>query len=229
MWDRHAEYPDKTTKWHIFSVGVANVTAGSDTTGSAISGILYHLLTYPRVLAKLKDEIREAGDRGKLSGRPTFKESQEMPYLEAVVKESLRLHSSVGLPMWRVVLEGGIEIAGQFLPAGTNVGINAWVAHRNKDVWGQEAGVFRPERWLEAQAEADAGSKARLQRMEAYYMPFGLGSRTCIGRHVSMFGISKLVPRLVRDFAFELAEPGMECENSWLVIPKGLQIRVRRA
>lgn len=125
-----------------------------------------------------------------------------MPYLEAVVKESLRLHSSVGLPMWRVVPEGGIEIAGQFLPAGTNVGINAWVAHRNKDVWGQDADVFRPERWLEAQAEADAGSKARLQRMEAYYMPFGLGSRTCIGRHVSMFEISKLVPRLVRDFAF---------------------------
>lgn len=58
IWDRHAEHPDKTTKWHIFSVGVANVTARSDTTGSAISGILYHLLTYPRVLAKLKDEIR---------------------------------------------------------------------------------------------------------------------------------------------------------------------------
>lgn len=51
-----------------------------------------------------------------------------MPYLDAVVKEALRLHAAVGLPLWRAVPEGGAEIAGQYLPAGTKVGTNAWVA-----------------------------------------------------------------------------------------------------
>ncbi|KAF3765993.1 cytochrome P450 [Cryphonectria parasitica EP155] len=231
LWDRHDENPDKTTKDHIFMVGLSNITAGSDTTASTLSGLLYHLLVNPRVLARLEDEIMGFATSGKLSERPTFDETRQMPYLDAVVKEALRLHSAVGLPLWRVVPEGGVEVAGHFLPAGTNVGVNAWTAHRNEEVWGRDAEVFRPERWLEAQAEADVGgNKARLQRMEAYYLPFGLGSRTCIGRHISILEISKLVPRLLRDFAFELARPGeeMQCEDFWFVLPKSLAVKVRR-
>lgn len=99
--------------------------------------------------------------------------------------------------------------------------------HRNEDVWGADAGEFRPERWTEAQL---AGNKERLRRMEAYYLPFGLGSRTCIGRHISMLEISKLMPRLIRDFEFGLERPGEEwdCENFWFVLVKDFSVRVKR-
>lgn len=230
LWDKHEEDPERVSKYHVFVMALSNLTAGSDTTSSTLSGILHLLLTNPRVLTKLKEEIADFTAKGLLSERPRFKEAQQMPYLEVVMKESLRLHSAVGLPLWRVVPEGGVEVAGEFLPAGTNVGVNAWVAHRNKQIWGEDADVFRPERWLEAQAEADAGRKEQLQRMEGYYLPFGLGSRTCIGRHISTLEISKLLPRLLRDFDFELEKPngGMDCDSYWFVLPKSLSVLVRK-
>lgn len=230
LWDKHDENPDRLTQHHIFMVGLANITAGSDTTSTTLSGMLHFLLTHPQVLATLKSEIDEFTAKGQLSGRPTFKQAQQMPYFDAVVKESLRLHSAVGLPLWRVVPEGGVEVAGQFIPAGANVGINPWVAHRNQEVWGADAEEFRPERWVDAQAEAEAGRKERLQRMEAYHISFGLGARTCIGRHISILEMTKLVPRLLRDFEFELVRPedGMKCDDFFFVLPMNLWVSVRR-
>lgn len=231
MWDKHDEDPARITSHHIFVVGMENINAGSDTTASTLSGLLYFLLANPQALAKLKEEIQQFTASGQLSEQPSFKECQQMPYLDAVLKESLRLHSAVGLPLWRVVPKGGVEIAGQFVPEGTNIGINAWVAHRNPTVWGPDAEVFRPERWLEAQAEAEAGNKEKLQRMEGYYLPFGWGSRTCIGRHISTLEIKKLVPRLLRDYELELERPQdrFETEDYWFVLPRELKVRIKKA
>lgn len=108
--------------------------------------------------------------------------------------------------------------------------MTADIKHLNEDVWGPDASEFRPERWLEAQAEALGGNKDRLRRMEAYYLPFGLGSRTCIGRHISILEISKLMPRLLRDFEFKLERPDeeWECNNTWFVIPNNFYVRVRK-
>lgn len=220
LWDKHDEDPDRVSRYHIFMVGLSNITAGSDTTSSTLSGLLYLLLSHPRALARLTAEL----DAAALSDPPTFKEGQALPYLDAAIKESLRLHSAVGLPLWRVVPPGGgLEVAGHLLPPGTNVGVNAWTAHRNPAVWGADAGEFRPERWLEA-------DRSRLAAMEAYYLPFGLGARTCIGRHISILEVVKLMPRLLREFEFGLARPedGMTCDDFWFVLPKNFMVNVKR-
>ena len=65
----------------------------------------------------------------------------------------MRLHSGVSYPLERVVPQGGAKICGQFVPEGTVVGVNAWVVHRNKDIYGSDAEQFRPERWLDADEE----------------------------------------------------------------------------
>lgn len=80
----------------------------------------------------------------------------------------LRLFTTAGLPLWREVPEGGVEIDGRFFPEGTEVGISGWVAHRNESVF-PNAEAFEPERWLDAGKE---GSED-LRRMEKYYMPVG--------------------------------------------------------
>lgn len=90
-----------------------------------------------------------------------------MLYLQAVIKEALRMHPATGLLLWRVVPEGGAELCGKFFPAGTAVGLNTWCAHYNEDVFGVDARLFRPERWIEA--EKEGGEK--LRKMDAYYMP----------------------------------------------------------
>lgn len=72
------------------------------------------------------------------------------------------MHPATGLPLGRVVPDGGATICGRFFPAGTVVGVNSWVAHANKDVFGQDAQVFRPERWLV--------EKEEYARMDRYFV-----------------------------------------------------------
>ena len=168
--------PEKVTEYHLFMMSLSNLIAGSDTTAVSLSGILYHLLQNPETLQKLRAEIDEHDANNKL-GKDyiKFKEAQDMSYFQAVMKEGMRLHSAVGLPLWRVVPEGGAELAGRYFPAGTVVGINPWVAHYDEDVFGPDAVSFRPERWIEA--EKEGGNK--LKEMEDYYFPVSTVTYTC--------------------------------------------------
>lgn len=159
--------PEKVTDYHLFIMGQSNVTAGSDTTAISLSSIMWHLMRNQDVLGKLRAEIGRFTQQGRCSEHVTFKESQEMPYLQAVMKEALRVHSATGLPMWRVVPDGGAEISGRFFPAGTVVGVNTWVAHFDERVF-PDAEAFRPERWLEAENHPE-----RLKEMNQMYMPVG--------------------------------------------------------
>lgn len=164
------EDPDKgMTRYNVYMMGLSNVIAGSDTTSTALSGILWHLTAYPDAMARLREELDQTMREGKMTAsRITFKESQNLPYLQACIKEGLRMCSPTGLPMWRVVPKGGAEIMGRFFPEGSKVGINIWTAHYNKEVWGQDALRFRPERWLEAAKDSE-----HLKMLENNYMPVG--------------------------------------------------------
>jgi len=215
--------PDKVTPYHVWMMAMSNIIAGSDTTAVSLSSILYHVITTPTALSRLRQEISEKGLDNR---RTTFQDSQDMPYLQAVLKEGLRMHPATGLPLWRVVPEEGVQIGDHFLPAGTNVGLNSWVAHYDTNVYGPDAHIFRPERWEEAKTQ-DAD---QLKRMEANFMPFGLGSRTCIGRHISFLEMSKLIPELLKMFDFTLAMPKEEwkSKNYWFVKPEKLPCTISR-
>jgi len=218
--------PKKVTDYHIFMMGLSNIIAGSDTTAVSLSAILYNLVKYPDTMRKLREEVERCEAESRC-GHPyvSFKQSQDMPYLQAVMKEALRIHSATGLPLWRVVPHGGAEISGRFFPEATVIGVNTWVAHFNEDVFGKDAKQFRPERWIEAEKE----DGERLKEMEAYYMPFGLGSRTCLGKHISILEMSKLIPQLVRKFDFELEKADKEWEttNVWFVKPVDFTVKVK--
>ena len=189
---------DDKTEAEIIVVGAAasNIFAGSDTTGISLTSVMFQLLKHPDKLHKLRQEIGDAERAGTISSSPiTFAESQKLPYLRAVVKEGLRLHPATGLPLWRQVPKNGAVICGQHFPAGVNVGINAWVAHRNESVF-PDAEAFLPERWIDS-------SKEQLSKMESYFMAFGMGSRTCLGKNISLLEMDKVVPELVRRFDFD--------------------------
>jgi hypothetical protein len=119
--------PENFTGFHVLGGCVSNMIAGSDTTGASLSSILYHLLRNPPCMQKLQAEIAEFYEQGKLSEVPTFQEAQQMPYLQAVIKEALRIQPVAGLPPERVVPEGGVEIAGTFFPAGVSHGLNIYL------------------------------------------------------------------------------------------------------
>lgn len=213
----NAEEPSKMTAVDIFTICQSNIGAGSDTTSITLSAVLYYLLKYPATYRRLQEEIDAGIKAGTVSDPITFKEASQLLYLQAIIKEALRLHSATGLPLARVVPPSGASICGQKIPGGATVGINSWVAHRNTSVYGNDANVWRPERWLEIQ-EGGRGAE-----VEKYFFAFGMGSRTCIGKNLSLLEVSKLIPQLLRRFDFVLGEGLQHGEwrtsSRWFVKP----------
>jgi cytochrome P450 len=109
-----------------------------------------NLRQHPETLAKLRQELETAKAAGELSPIVTWKEARKLPYLEACVHETGRIHPPFGLNLERVVPAGGLDICGQHMPEGTIVGMNGWVVHRDQAVFGADAEDWRPERWIEA-------------------------------------------------------------------------------
>ncbi|KAM3077369.1 hypothetical protein ACMFMG_006719 [Clarireedia jacksonii] len=219
--------PKTVTRWDLISTCQSNIAAGSDTTAITLSSILYHLLKFPTTYQKLRKEIDDAEKEGRISDPITFKEAQELPYLQATIKEGLRVHPAVGLGLQRVVPPEGATLAGEFIPGGSTVGINAWVAHRNPTIFGADADTWRPERWFEIEEQGRAGE------VDKYFLSFGMGSRTCIGKNIGLLEMNKLIPQLVRRFDFELdgelkKDDGLVCENRWFVKQKNFKGRVLR-
>jgi cytochrome P450 len=220
----HSADPTKFTRDDIFTISSSNIGAGSDTTAITLSAIFYYLLKNPSTYHRLQSEVDTAAKDGMISNPVTFKEAQGLPYLNAVIKEALRLHPATGLPMARAVPPSGATLAGRPFPSGATVGINAWVAHHNQAVYGPDADSWRPERWLEIEEQGRGGE------IEKYSMAFGMGSRTCIGKNISLLEMSKLVPQLLRTFDFVLDESlrGREWEtmNRWFVKQVDFKARV---
>ena len=148
--------------------------AGGDTTAIALNSILYHLMRCPRAYDRLTAEIDAATAAGELARPVAYHEASRLPYLRAVVCEGMRVHPSVGLPLPRTVPLGGATVAGVRLPGGYRVGCNAAVVQCDRAVFGADADVFRPERWLYGDAA----------RMERAMLEFGYGPRVCLGKNV---------------------------------------------
>ncbi|PVH95098.1 cytochrome P450 [Periconia macrospinosa] len=193
----------------VFNTINVNIAAGSDTMGLTLIAAIYHLCRSPNSAQKLRDEIDDLASQSKLSNPVTFSEAQRMPYLQAVIKETFRVHPGVGVPLPRVVPSGGAEIAGTFFPEG--ISMNAWVLHRNEAIFGSDAYAFRPERWL--------GPKNEVASMERHLFTFGAGSRTCIGKNISLLELTKVIPQLHQRFNFELQGGVWETQNVFFVKP----------
>lgn len=114
-----------------------------------MQSFVWHVLSNAAVHKKLVVEVLHAP----LSPVVQYKEAQSLPYFQACLKEAMRLQPAVGFNITRNVPVGGAELNGTWLPGGTQVAVNAWVMHRDKDVFGEDADHFNPERWLNAPEE----------------------------------------------------------------------------
>lgn len=111
----------KVTRDNVMDACGANVAAGSDTTGISLSAIVWYLYRSPEKLAKLREELDIAASEGRISNPVTFAEAQQLPYLQAVIKEGLRLHPAVGTILARTVPPTGAELGGIHFPAGVSI------------------------------------------------------------------------------------------------------------
>lgn len=175
------DHPEFMTDRQVLASCNSMVFAGSETTAISLSSVFYHLVKHPRVYKTLMAELDEAARNGTIAEKEHHKvgwaEAQKLPYLDAVIQESFRVHPAAGLILERIVPPQGMDILGERIPGGTIVGCNPWVLHRRPEIFGKDVDVFRPERWLEA-------PKEQLKEMKATMFQFGAGARTCIGKNI---------------------------------------------
>ncbi|KGO45880.1 Cytochrome P450 [Penicillium expansum] len=208
--------PDFMTNKRILTMAVSMAFAGSETTAISIAAVFYYLLKNPDCMTRVRQELDDAVDNGTIVNRPTglvsWTESRQLPYLDACIKEAFRMHPAAGLPLERVVPASGVQISGHFIRGGTIVGCSPWVIHRREDIFGPDADIYNPDRWLTAPPD-------KLKTMDGMMLQFGAGSRTCIGKNISLMEIYKIIPSFLRRFEVQLAHPDQEWKlwNAWFV------------
>ena len=140
------------------------------------------------MLRKLQAELDQAAQRRQLSNPIiSYDYANNLPYLQAVVKESLRIWPPVVGLMQKVVPPEGDTLDGRFVPGGTQIGYCAWGVHRNPAVFGPDADLFRPERWFETDEEKPLAMHRTID------VVFGSGRYACLGKQVALIEVSKAI------------------------------------
>ncbi|KAM0128658.1 hypothetical protein ACHAO1_008880 [Botrytis cinerea] len=167
------------------------VFAGTDTTGNTITNAFYYILSSPSVYSKILDELTAYG----ITSHETFDCNvvQRLPYLTAVVKESMRIHTIVGGVLPRIVPDGGVVVDGYFMPAGTSISQSIHSLHHNASVFPSPE-KFDPERWI----------KDEEKELEKYFAPFSKGSRACLGMNLANQEIYVVIALFCARFEIEL-------------------------
>ncbi len=194
---------------------------------STMCAIIYYLAKNPRVQTKLQKELEE------VLGKPNpnipaddysteyslAEPIKNLKYLEAVIYETLRLHSTIGLGLPRVVPEGGLTILGKTFVPGTVVSVPAYTLHRNPAIFGEDADEFRPERWSEDNSTAmhkafigfSVGPRsvaACLYHDRKLTHPCFFMRRACLGRNLAFLNLTTFTAIIAHRYDVVLENPG---------------------
>lgn len=162
------------------------VIAGSDTSATTIRTVLLHLLTHPTSYQRLLSEIDTAISLGQISSPITDAQARRLPYLQSVIRESLRLLPPASGPFFKTVPPSGETINGLFIPGGTQIGSSPLAIHHSPAIYGDDASVFRPERW----AECDSATRNKME--STVDLVFHYGKYQCLGKPVALMEFNKI-------------------------------------
>lgn len=224
--------PEQVDDGQIISWLMVNMIAGADTTAATLKSAFYYSLRDQQIWQRLHREILAAGVE---TSKPvSYKDARAMPFVEAVVLEALRILPGVSMALERYVPTGGYQLSdGNFLPADTKIGLNPYLLCRDEATFGEDVEAFRPERWLrnEEAGETEEAFQSRKAAMNSVSLCFGGGRRVCIGKHLGLFQVYKVLATLVARYEIELADPTKEWKvtNNWFVRTEGgLNVRIKK-
>ncbi|KAH7082090.1 cytochrome P450 [Paraphoma chrysanthemicola] len=175
------------------------VGAGADTTAIGMKACLYYLAKSPEYYRLVQDEVDAFHKKQQTPDAITYAQTQQLPILQAVIKEATRLMPSIVFQLLRYAPENFV-VRDYAIPAGTPVGISPIAQNRDREIWGEDADEFRPARWLE--------DEEKRKYFESVNMTFGgNGPRTCIGKNIALVEIHKFIAQFIYNFDFALADP----------------------
>lgn len=162
--------------------------AGHDTSTALLAWALYLLGRHPEMMALAQVEVDAALDQGP----PSDESLKELPYLEGVIKEALRLYPPIHVG--NRLVDSPIHARGFTIPANTRVMYSIYLSHRDESLW-PEATCFRPERFDRSQRPAQP---------PLTYVPFGGGPRNCIGAVFAQIEAKVVLARILQRFDLAL-------------------------
>ncbi|XP_015898696.3 iridoid oxidase [Ziziphus jujuba] len=195
------EGPDKISNHNINIIVLEMFLAGSETTSSTIEWAMAELLRRPELMQKAKEELnRVVGPKRKVEER----DMDNLPYLQAVVKETLRLHPPIPLLLPRNALED-TKFMGYLIPKDTQIFVNVWGIGRDPESW-DEPLCFKPERFI--------GSNIEYKGQNYELLPFGSGRRICVGMSLGQRMVHLALASLLHSF-------------DWKIVPEALDMSER--
>jgi len=208
----------KLGREELTAEALTQLIAGSDTTSNTACALLYHCLRNPEVIRKLQQELDAALPDP--DAVPMFSQVRDLPYLDAVIKETMRIHSTSSLGLPRVVPPGpGIKLPNSdiLIPQGVVLSVPSYTIHHSTKIWGADASEFRPERWEKI-----------TEQQKAAFIPFSYGPRACVGRNVAEMELALIVGTVFRRYEFELRQDEMKTREGFLRKPLALEVGMRR-
>lgn len=215
---------EKLGREELTAEALTQLIAGSDTTSNTSCAILYWVLRTPGVADKLRAEL----DANIGPGVPSYEQVKDLPYVQYVIYETMRIHSTSSLGLPRLVPgispenpnPKPVEILGYSFPPGTVLSVPSYTIHHSKEIWGANADEFVPERWAEDKITA---------RQKDSFIPFSYGPRACVGRNVAEMELKCIVGTVFRNFEFlDEHEGEMETREGFLRKPLGYNVGIRR-
>jgi sterol 14-demethylase len=201
----------------ITGILTAAMFAGHHTSSGTAAWTLIELLRHPRCLARVRDEVDRLFAR---DAEVTYQSLREVPVLESVIKEVLRLHPPLIILMRGVLRD--FQVVGHTVPAGKLVAISPAVSHHIPELFPEPA-RFDPERYMPGREE-DTNTFA--------WIPFGGGHHRCSGSAFALMQLKAITVSLLRDWEFELVDPPERYEPDYtkmVVQPKQpCRVRYRR-
>ncbi|KAL0932345.1 Cytochrome P450 709B2 [Colletotrichum truncatum] len=204
----------KLTKRQLIDITLQSIAAGHDTTASGLTWAMYSLAVHTDVQDRLRKEILEA----RLT-EANFSLVDDLPYLNNVVRESLRLYSPALMSPWQAAKD--LVIVGVHVPKGTIVQTVPATIQRNPQIWGEDADSFKPDRW-------DNLKEGALSPFA--FEPFINGPRMCPGKALALLEMKVLLVEVIRKFAVEATVKDLGFLNPSLTLkPKeSLRLKMRR-
>jgi cytochrome P450 len=200
---------------------VALLFAGFDSTATALSCTLGLLGAHPDLQAEVREELDAVlGDRA-----PDYDDLPDLPLVDAVVRESLRLYPPQYL-LFREPVEA-VSLGGYRVPAGTTVVLPPWVCHRDGQFW-QQPDAFRPRRWLDGTGgDGSDGEAGDGDRPTYAYFPYGGGPRHCLGARLADQTLRTVVATVCRRRRLGLVGELSVTAGPTLALDGGVELRVR--
>ncbi|KAG8894960.1 hypothetical protein FRB99_000831 [Tulasnella sp. 403] len=210
---------ERMTDTEVIDQIATMIIAGHETTSTTVAWLLYELSKAENIhmQEKLREELLSVK-----TDEPTMDELNALPYLDAIIREHLRLSPVIVstprcadkddvVPLSTPFVDrNGVEHTEFRMPKGEPIFIPIMCMNRDKNIWGEDALEFRPERWLSGDTHPRSGE---IPGVFAGVMTFIGGPRACIGYRMALMEMKVLTFVLLRSISFELSDPNLKIER----------------